>query len=392
MKLLLLSCALTAGMATSGCTSKSKEGMVERGPYLVGSTNMEIAPEYADIGDDAMHDYLLGRPADSGEPRYLADILNYPESAWITSVNVPNDPGMYGPAGGRVMDVVYYVVFPQSGEEKKEPYAFPYQDALYGSFENMLAPGEKPSIADGQDRYPLIILAHGSSAHGMFDVRHAHNLASQGYIVAGINYGDDRTTLQNSFNHNHHVSYLRPLLTKAVLDSLLESEQFGDRIDTENIGISGHSFGGFTALAVMGGKFQGNMASVSDSRIKAGVLSAPWVGGEYNGNNFFPFGDDNAGLDKVDAPLIWFFGTRDDVTRASFILPASRQTSGPTYVVEMIGQEHNFEDDSWQDRDNWESLFFSAYLKNDQASLEALKTTRSMEGGNNDEQLFEYQR
>jgi hypothetical protein len=142
----------------------------------------------------------------------------------------------------------------------------------------------------------------------------------------------------------------------------------------------------------MGGKFQGNMSSVSDSRITAGVLSAPWVGGEYNGNNFFPFGDDNAGLDKVGAPLIWFFGTRDDVTRASFILPASRQTSGPTYVVEMIGQEHNFEDDSWQDRDNWESLFFSAYLKNDQASLEALKTTRSMEGGNNDEQLFEYQR
>ena len=47
-----------------------------------------------------------------------------------------------------------------------------------------------------------------------------------------------------------------------------------------------------------------------------------------------------------------------------------------------------FQDGSWQDRDNWEILFFSAYLKHDPASLAMLKTGRSMKGGNEDVQLF----
>ena len=41
-------------------------------------------------------------------------------------------------------------------------------------------------------------------------------------------------------------------MTRAVLDSLLESEVFGPRIDAGNIGITGHSMGGFTALALAG--------------------------------------------------------------------------------------------------------------------------------------------
>ncbi len=77
---------------------------------------------------------------------------------------------------------------------------------------------------------------------------------------------------------------------------------------------------------------------------------------------------------------------------ASFILPAIKKLSGTTYVVELVDQPHIFEQGSWEDRDNWELLFFSAYLKNDLESLAMLKTTRSMKGGNEDIQLFEYQR
>jgi hypothetical protein len=61
-------------------------------------------------------------------------------------------------------------------------------------------------------------------------------------------------------------------------------------------------------------------------------------------------------------------------------------------VVELVDQPHIFEQGSWEDRDNWELLFFSAYLKNNPASLEMLKTARSMKGGNEDIQLFDYQR
>ena len=360
------------------------------GPYAVGSTNLQVAAGYADMGDEAMHEYLLGRADESDQPRFLADILEYPGSAWITHVAVPDDAEIYGPASGSTLPVVTFLTYPSSGGQHQDGYAFPYHDARYGVFEDMLAPNEAPSFADPEKRYPLIIIAHGASAHGLYDVRHAHKLASHGFIVAVITYGDDRTGDVDAMNH--HLSFLRPLLTRAVVDQLLESEDFGPHIDADNIGITGHSFGGFTALAVAGGRYQGNASTARDARIKASAIAAPWVGGNYNGRDFFAFGPDNTDLSHVEIPTICFFGTNDDVTTATFILPAMKRLSGPTYVVELVDQPHIFEQGSWEDRDTWELLFFSAYLKHDQASLATLRTARSAKGGNEDFQLFDYQR
>jgi dienelactone hydrolase len=363
---------------------------LEAGPYRVGSSNLEVAAEFADIGDEAMHDYLLGRPGESGQNRYLADILKHPGSALIVDVPVPDDDEIYGPARGLTLPVVSFVTFPTKPRSLQNPYTFPYHDGEYGAFEDMLGPGQEPNFADSAGRYPLIILAHGASAHGIYDIGRAHNLARHGYIVAVITYGDDRTSEPTT--ENHHVAYLRPLITKAVLDALLASETYGPHIDTDNIGIAGHSFGGFTSLAVAGGPYLGNTATVSDERIKAASVAAPWVGGNYSGRDLYAFGPDNSDLARVDIPVISFFGTRDEATLASFILPAMKHLSGPVYVVELVDQPHVFEAGSWQDRDNWETLFFAAYLKHDIAALASLETGRSMQGGNQDRQLFDYQR
>lgn len=360
-----------------------------RGPYSVGSTNMEVEPRHAGIGDEMMHEYLLGRSAEPGPPLFITDILRYPEAAWVTNVEVPEDEELYGPASGMTLPAVTFVVYPSSDDNPKRRYAFPYHDASYGVFEAMLGPGEEPSFADPDETYPLIILSHGSNAHGIYDVAHAHDLASHGYIVAVITYGDERTA--KAGDPNLHVGYLRPLITKAVLDSLLDSEVFGPHIDADNIGISGFSFGGFTALAVAGAAVGGKTNSVSDGRIKAGVVAAPWVGGTYDSEAFFAFGPNNKSLNRIEIPIIGFFGTNDEVTHSSFILPAMKELSGSTYLIELVDQTHALEGGSWEDRNNWELLFFSAFLKHDPASLEALNMTRSMKGGNEDVQLFNYQ-
>ena len=384
----LMCCGLSVQIAASAFADPVEP--LGPGPYSVGSTNMEIATDYAEIGDEAMHGYLLGMAEKSGEPRYVSDILKYPDSAWVVDVPVPDDNDLYGPASGLTLPVAMFVTYPSITNPQPNRYAFPYHDARYGVFEDMLRRGEKPGFADPEERYPLIILAHGASAHGIYDVRHAHNLSRHGYIVAVITYGDNRTIERG--RPNFHTSYLRPFLTKAVLDALLESETFGAHIDTGNIGISGHSFGGFTTLALTGGPFMGNTATVSDKRIKAGVIAAPWVGQRESGHDFFAFGPNNRDLEKVTAPMLCLFGTKDETTLASFILPATQQLSGPTYVIELVDQPHVFEQGSWEDRDNWELLFFSAYLKNDPSSLETLKTGRSMNGGNIDLQRFDYQK
>lgn len=360
------------------------------GPYAVGSTNMEIAPEYADIGDEAMHAYLLGRADEASGARFIADILKHPESAWVVDVPIPEERDVYGPASGQTLPVVAFVTYPTTTKQSQHRYKFPYNDGQYGVFESMLRPGELPDFADPVERYPLIILAHGASAHGIYDVEHAHRLASHGYVVAVITYGDDRTAKPDEFGE--HVGFLRPYLTRAVVDSILESETFGPHIDADNIGITGHSFGGFTALAAAGGPYMGNAATATDKRIKAGVIAAPWVGGNFGGTDVYAFGPDNIELSQVDIPIISFFATKDESTLSSFILPAMKQLSGPTYVIELVDQPHVFEQGSWEDRDNWELLFFSAYLKGDKASLETLKTASSMKGGNEDIQHFDYQK
>ena len=253
----------------------------------------------------------------------------------------------------------------------------------------MLAPGEVPNIANAEAKYPLVVIAHGAESHGLYDVAHAHLLASHGYIVAVITYGDGRTASPNE--PNFHVGYLRPLLTSRVIDSLLASREFGPSIDTDNIGLAGHSYGGFTTLATAGGPFLGNAETVHDPRVKAGVVTAPWVGGHYDGTDLFAFGDNNVGLKSVSVPILCAYGSKDDVTLASFILPAMEQLSGPRYVIEMVDQPHIFSEASWDDRNNWELLFFNAYLKNDTEALARLQTATSMAGGNEDIQRFEYQ-
>ncbi len=162
--------------------------------------------------------------------------------------------------------------------------------------------------------------------------------------------------------------------------------------DTDNIGLTGDSFGGFTALAIAGGLISGNTATVSDKRIKAAVVAVPWVGGHYEDEDVFAFGPNNSDLHRVTVPILCFFSRKDKTALASFILPATEQLSGPTYVVEMVDQSHIFEQGSRDDRENWELLFFSAYLKSDPKSLAMLKAGRSMKGGNEDFQLFDYQR
>lgn len=358
---------------------------IERGPYSVGSTNVEVASQYENIGDETMGKYLSGDAGTLESIQFVTDILKYPESAWVVDVMVPDEPELYGPASGMNMPVLTYIVYPTTTKQQSNNYTFPYHNGAYGEFEDMLGVGEMPEFAYPNKRYPLIIDSHGYTAHGMYDVGRAHELASQGYIVAVITYGDRRTLIPES--NNHHVIFLRPLFTKAVIDSLLDSDLFGPHIDRNNIAMAGYSMGGLTALAMSGGKLFGKSASVTDTRIKANVISAPWVGND----DVIAFGPNNSGLTEVVAPTLTLIATNDEVAKPSIILQAVKNLEGPTYVVDLVDQGHGFEPGSWEDRKNWEALFFAAYLKNDSEAKRLLKKGSSMEGGNTDIQRFEYQ-
>ena len=105
----------------------------------------------------------------------------------------------------------------------------------------------------GDGLYGLVLLSHGSGG-GRLNHRHtAIRLAEGGYVVAapehaGDSWRDDRYsgTAENWRRRPHQLT--------AVLDRLLGDAEFGPRIDDERIGAVGHSAGGYSVLALIGGR------------------------------------------------------------------------------------------------------------------------------------------
>ena len=105
----------------------------------------------------------------------------------------------------------------------------------------------------GAGRYGLILLAHGTGGGRLNHRDTAIRLAASGYIVAapehaGDNWRDDRYSGTSANWHR------RPRQLSAVLDRLLGDAEFGPRIDPARIGALGHSAGGYSVLALIGGR------------------------------------------------------------------------------------------------------------------------------------------
>ncbi len=100
--------------------------------------------------------------------------------------------------------------------------------------------------------FPLVLISHGSggSIFGHRDT--AQFLAEHGIIAVSLfhpknNFRDNRdeATTDNWINRPKHVS--------TVLDTILAHPEFSKHINREKIAVMGHSAGGYTALALIGG-------------------------------------------------------------------------------------------------------------------------------------------
>ena len=112
-----------------------------------------------------------------------------------------------------------------------------------------------------EGKTPVIILSHGLASRPEDFEDRAKHLASYGYLVALPQHpGSDFQQLQamlNGFSRNiFEVSEFidRPLDISYVIDELERRNlrEFQGRLDLNNVGVMGHSFGGYGALAVAG--------------------------------------------------------------------------------------------------------------------------------------------
>ncbi|WP_330202549.1 alpha/beta hydrolase [Cyanobacterium sp. Dongsha4] len=227
----------------------------------------------------------------------------------------------------------------------------------------------QPAELKGEN-IPVVIFSHGLSSRPEDFSRWATHLASYGYVVVLPQHpGSDIQQTEDFlaglsrqiFRLNEFID--RPLDITFVLNELtrLNNQQFGGKLNLESVGVGGHSFGGYTALAVAGAKinFQqlerscnleiGNLNTAlllqcralqlprkdynfRDERVKAVFTINPV--------NASIFGID--GLNNIDIPMFVAAGSYDPAT--PFVFEQARTfpflTDQNVYLQLQEGQAH----------------------------------------------------
>ena len=129
--------------------------------------------------------------------------------------------------------------------------------------------------------YPLIVFSHPSGGHRRTSTFLCTHLSSHGYIVAALDHSEviapELARLQNETEEQKNLRWQAVIESRVpdarfLIDQMLHTEVWKTdaEIDCEQVGLVGHSFGGWTALAT----------PEFDQRIKAVVALA--AGGASN--------------------------------------------------------------------------------------------------------------
>ena len=107
--------------------------------------------------------------------------------------------------------------------------------------------------AVGAGRYGVLLLSHGTGGGRLNHRGTAIRLAEGGYIVVAPEHAGD--SWRDERHSGTAANWIRrPRQLSAVLDRLLDDTEFGPRIDAARIGAVGHSAGGYSVLALIGGR------------------------------------------------------------------------------------------------------------------------------------------
>ena len=224
-----------------------------------------------------------------------------------------------------------------------------------------------------QSQQPLVVISHGFGANRKYLSYLARHLASYGISVAAIEHPGSNMTAINQATKGADLKKLlsptefinRPKDISFSLDRLAKLNtqpgKLQGKLNTQQVSVIGHSLGGYTALAIVGGevnisqlrRFCNNSLNIAsapadwlkcsaaslsekklqlqDKRIKSAIALNPMVGKL--------FGD--KGLSKINKPVLILTGTEDALTPAlTHQIQPFNQLGGKKYLLTAIGGTH----------------------------------------------------
>jgi predicted dienelactone hydrolase len=184
----------------------------------------------------------------------------------------------------------------------------------YGpNFSGLVAHDGAPSTAC-RHSVPLVVFSHGDLGCGLQSVVFTEELARSGYVVAAPDHADAalchtvapapvqsaampaQPAILRPQDWDEHSRRDRRDDIEGVINTLLVDPVFAGVIDADRIGLAGHSLGGYTVMAMVGG-----WASWTDPRIRAVLALSPYV---------MPFQVKQT-LGNVHVPVMYQGGTAD---------------------------------------------------------------------------------
>jgi hypothetical protein len=381
------------------------------GPFAVACTN--IAQDEARIAALAStpEEIWEGRPRD-GQPRYVSQVLAAPGTAVAFDAPVPDLREIYPRHAGSRVPHVAIVCHPTPRANADPGYALPGTGDIVP---HMQPAGAAPKLVShseyleafgiflsppvpGPAALPLVLFSHGLGGSpispGYLDA--VVDLASHGYMVAGVFHGDPRfsririedlgDTLSAlvRFDEFVEMELMRPVSLRALLDALLAHPGLAPGIDRDRVAGFGASLGGQAMANLLGARLTVGLGlacrdTVTDPRVKAAVGLVP-----YAGQTFLPaFCDDQLGAWSVERPYLAISGTADSTAPIGMMEQALNLFRGSRYLVALEGVGHEYAPGMRGDVMTWAVAFLDAYLEVQAkpGAMDRLLRLASVEGG-----------
>ncbi len=112
----------------------------------------------------------------------------------------------------------------------------------------------KAPLRTGPAPYPLVVLSHGTGGSGWQMGWLGIALARHGVIVAAVDHHGNTGAEEHYDPRGFILWWERARDLQRVIDRLLADTLFGPHIDRQRIGAAGFSLGGYTVMALAGGR------------------------------------------------------------------------------------------------------------------------------------------